>query len=190
MNDNEILELLKKSPKQAYSIIIRQYANLVYAIVLNKIKNCAEREDIEDCVSDVFVSVFRSFDTFDAETGTIKSFISMIAKRTAIDAFRKLSYRKNITSSIEGEELEISGGDTPDNEYDKKCSKEELWAAVNSLGEPDTTIIVRQFFYDQTVREISERLSMSVEAVQKRSIRARKKLREILRVKFTERGTL
>ena len=48
------------------------------------------------------------------------------------------------------------------------------------MGEPDSSIIVYQYYYDCSVREIAERLSMTADAVQKRSLRARKKIGKLL----------
>ena len=59
--------------------------------------------------------------------------------------------------------------------------RERLWEIVESLGEPDTSIIIYQYFYDLTVREISEKVSMTPAAVQKRSIRARERIKKILK---------
>jgi len=47
------------------------------------------------------------------------------------------------------------------------------------LGEPDSEILILQYFYSRPVKEIAAKLSMTTAAVNKRSIRARKKLREI-----------
>ena len=51
---------------------------------------------------------------------------------------------------------------------------------VNSLGEPDSTIIVQQYFYERTAKEIANSIGMTAAAVQKRSVRAREKLKDML----------
>lgn len=181
MTDTEWLALLKRSPRKAHSVLIEQYGNLVYAIVINKLRSCAEREEIEDCVSDVFVKVFESAAKFDPEYGTLKSFISTIAKNTAIDGFRRLTCRRNVTSSIEDDGIILPpADDSPEEETQQKLFRRRLWEIVRSLGEPDTSIIVFQYFYDLTIREIAKKLSMSADAVQKRSLRARKRIGQIL----------
>lgn len=187
MNDINLSGLFKESPQKAYELVIDRYGNLVYAIVLNKLKGCAGREDIEDCVSDVFVKLMQTIENYSESKGDLKTYISTIAKRTAIDAFRRLSYRNNITSSMEENEIEIESNETPESETENKLSRKALWNAVKSLGEPDSTIIIRQFFYEQTAAEIGKLISMSAAAVQKRSERARKKLRELLNMQYPER---
>lgn len=181
MTDQEWLELMRSSPKEGRRALIDNYSNLVYAIVLNKLKGCASREDIEDCVSDVFVTVFEAEDKFSASSGSLKSYISTIAKRTAIDAWRRLTYRQNTTDHLEDTETELpSGEEDPSAMLAGKLEKRRLWEIVKALGEPDTSIIVRQYFYEQSAKEIAKALSMTAAAVQKRSVRARAKMKELL----------
>lgn len=181
MTDQEWLELMHSSPKEGRRALIDNYSNLVYAIVLNKLKGCASREDIEDCVSDVFVTVFEAEDKFSASSGSLKSYISTIAKRTAIDAWRRLTYRQNTTDHLEDTETELpSGEEDPSAMLAGKLEKRRLWEIVKALGEPDTSIIVRQYFYEQSAKEIAKALSMTAAAVQKRSVRARAKMKELL----------
>ena len=63
---------------------------------------------------------------------------------------------------------------------EKKERSRLVSEAIRSLGEPDCTIILRKFFFGETAKEISERVSLSAENVQKRSQRALAKLRELL----------
>lgn len=52
--------------------------------------------------------------------------------------------------------------------------------AVKDLGEPDSTIIVQQYFYNRTAKDIGKQVAMTSAAVQKRSSRARQKLKALL----------
>lgn len=181
MTDAEWLHLLEKSPQKAHLALINKYGNLVYAIVISKLRGCAVREDIEDCVSDVFVEVFKSTDKFCESKGSLKGFVSTIAKHVAINAFQRITYRRNNSVSIEEDAPELPYSDeNPENSTQKKFLQKRLWEIVNSLGEPDASIIIYQYFYDLTVREIAEKISMTPAAVQKRSIRARERIKKVL----------
>ena len=181
MTDSEWILLVKESPQEAYKALIDQYGNLIYAIVLNKLKSVASREDIEDCVSDVFVEVFQNAENYSPLNGTLKVYLSTIAKRTAIDAYRKLTNRYNRSASIEDNELILPPSeDNPENETESKLFNGHMWELIKKLGEPDSIILIRQYFYEQTAKEIAHALQMTAAAVQKRSVRARQKLKEIL----------
>lgn len=181
MKDKEWLVLLKKSPQNALSALIDQYGNYVYTIVYSKLKGCADRGEIEECVSDVFVEIIQNTDKYTESKGSLKVFLSVIAKRTAINAFKRISYRQNTTEFINDEDFEISASNkTPYEETENKIFREKLWDTVKSLGEPDSTIIICQYFYDMTVSQIANKLEMSSAAVHKRSQRARERIRKIL----------
>ena len=181
MTDSHWYQMLEQSPQEACHALIETYGNLVYAIVLNKLGNVAEREDIEDCVSDVFVKLLQNTDLLSEKNGTLKSYISAVAKHTAIDAYRMLTYRQRMTSPIEENTgPEPISPDNPEKEAEQNLMQQQLWQMIRSLGEPDTSIIIFQYFYGKTAHEIAKQLSMSTAAVQKRSLRIRKKLRKQL----------
>lgn len=182
MTDAEWEQLLQSSPRDAYEYLIEQYGNLIYAIVLNKLGRYGTREDIEDCVSDIMVEFLRNAGSFSAGTGSLKSYISTVAKHRAIDAFRRLSGRNNnIYFDMDDENITLlpSDNDTEE-ETEKRIFRQRLWNIVRSLGEPDSSIIIYQYFYNQKISEIARKLGMTSGAVQKRSIRARKKIGTIL----------
>lgn len=181
MKDADWLHLFEKSPQKAHAMLVSEYGNLVYAIVLSKLKGSANQAEIEDCVSDVFVEVFSSITRYSETKGTLKAFICTIAVRVAINTFRRNMYRRKVTSSIEDEGIILPPSDSDiEEDAHKKLFHQRLWDIVDSLGNPDASIIVYQYCYEFTVREIAERLSMSPAAVQKRSIRARERIRKIL----------
>ncbi|MBQ1519504.1 MAG: sigma-70 family RNA polymerase sigma factor [Ruminococcus sp.] len=180
MTDPEWTQLLKKDPEAAYRLLIDTYGNYVYAVVISKIGRCGTREDIEDCVSDVFVDIYKNKENYSSQGGSLKTFIGTIAKRRAIDMFRQLTARKE-GPSLDDDTVVLPPSEINiEDEADKRLYRSKLWSTVKSLGEPDSSIIIYQYYYDCTVREIAERLSMTADAVQKRSLRARKKISQLL----------
>lgn len=182
MTDTEWSRLIELSPRQAFGQLVDEFGGYVYTIVVSKIGGCAGQEDIEDCVSDIFVEVYSSLGKFSAAQGSLKAFIGSIAKRRSIDAFRKLARRGLTTVSADEEEtgLPPSESDTAA-EAEDAILRQRLWDEVRALNEPDRSIIVYQYFYRMECTDIAAKLKMTAAAVRKRSQRARKKLKEILR---------
>ena len=190
MTDVKWLELLEKSPKKAHTMLIEEYGGYVYAVVIDKLRSLCSSEEIEDCVSDVFVELFTNIHNFDSSKGSLKGYISVVSKRAAINAYRKLSYRQHITMSADDEETEISvSADNPEEDVQKKLFRQRLWEIVEGLGEPDSSIIVYQYFYDFKVSDIAEKLRMTAAAVQKRSLRARQKIKKILEKEYAKENS-
>lgn len=181
MTDQELKKQMKDYPDECMRSIFDEYCNYVYVIAAARLKSCGRSEDIEECVSDTFVEVFRKIDSLGERQGDLKGFIGVIAKRKAIDMFRRLSKKADTTVSTDDEGVrELSSGENIIESSEMSERNQILLSKIKELGEPDTTIIIRQYYYNMTVAEIGKAISMTASAVQKRSIRAREKLKKML----------
>lgn len=63
MTDMELRMLMAESVQKCHRAVFDKYCNYVYAIVINILRNCGSREDMEDCVSDVFFKIYKQLDT-------------------------------------------------------------------------------------------------------------------------------
>jgi len=181
MTDSEFKALIKKSPASGHRALFDEYCNYVYAIVVNKLRSCGTREDMEECVSDVFADVYRKLEKAEGREGDLKAYIGVIAKRRAIDFYRRLANVSGTTVSIDDDNMDELVSETNIERNSEKSERNEiLLKKVRELGEPDSTIIIQQYYYNRTASEIGDSISMTAAAVQKRSVRARNKLREML----------
>ncbi|MBR6996884.1 MAG: sigma-70 family RNA polymerase sigma factor [Ruminococcus sp.] len=181
MTDMELRMLMAESVQKCHRAVFDKYCNYVYAIVINILRNCGSREDIEDCVSDVFFKLYKQLDAKTDFSGDLKSFIAAISRNTAIDAFRRLSNKNNRSVYIDDDTTEELRSDERIEENAEKAERSRiLLGKIKELGEPDTTIIIQQYFYNRTAKEIAKSISMTAAAVQKRSSRARQKLKALL----------
>ena len=172
---------MERSPEECMRTIFDEYCNYVYVIAANKLKSCGTTEDIEECVSDVFTEVFRRVNYIGEREGDLKGFIGVIAKRKAIDMYRKLNVKADRTISTDDEGFtEISSGENIIESTEMSERNSILFNKIKELGELDTTIIIKQYYYNMTVAEIGKAISMTAAAVQKRSVRARQKLKKML----------
>lgn len=181
MKDTELRLLMSRSVQECHRAVFDNYCNYVYAIVINVLRNCGTREDIDDCVSDVFMKIYKRFDDGIDFSDNLKSFIAAVSRNTAIDAFRKISLRNNKNVSIDDEEImELRSDDLIVENSENKEQSRIIFGKIKELGEPDSTIIIQQYFYNRTAKEIAENISMTAAAVQKRSSRAKQKLKDLL----------
>lgn len=181
MTDKELRTQMKESPAKARRALFDEYCNYVYAIVINKLRTCGSREDMEECVSDVFADFFRSIDKLGKSGDDVKSFIGVIAKRRAIDTYRRLSKSLGMTVSIDDDDTnEICSEENIEKNAEQSERNALLLKKVRELGEPDSTIIIQQYYYNRSSTEIGKAISMTAAAVQKRSVRARCRLKTML----------
>jgi len=181
MTGTEYCKLYKKSPDSAYDALFESYCDYVYAIVYNKLRSVAVREDIEECVSDIFADVFFGYNKESDSGGDLKGYIGTVAKRRAINAFHSITARLSHFSDESEEDMKLIGAGTDiEAASDMEETRAILLSKINELGEPDSTIILQKYYYDRSSGEIAELLSMKASAVRMRAARALEKLKTSL----------
>lgn len=181
MTGNELCETIKKSPQELYRALIEEYGGYVYAIAINKLKNVCSKDDIDECVSDIFAEIFLKYDAQKANYSNLKGYIGIISKRRAIDYFRKFSGKnKNIVSIDDEKTNDIVSEQNIEATIEKKELSKILFNKITELGEPDSEIIIRKFYYNQNSTEIAKRLSLKASTVRSRCKRAIKRLETML----------
>lgn len=81
MDERSLLTLLQKRPNEGMKELMRQYMGYCYYIVRNKLAEFPQ-EDIEECVSDVFVDAYRYREKIDLEKGGFRVFLATLARRS------------------------------------------------------------------------------------------------------------
>ena len=181
MTGKEYCRLYRKSRDKAYDALFESYCNYVYAIAYNKLRSVASKEDIEDCVSDIFADIFFGYDTESEYEGDMKAYVSTVAKHRAISVYRSITARQSHFSDCDDEELiNISSGSDMETASDMAETRSILISKICDLGEPDSTILLQKYYYDRSSSEIADMLSMKASTVRMRAARALQKLKNTL----------
>ena len=181
MTQSDYRLLLAADKIKAQRKLFDEYINYVYTIAFNRLRSCGSREDIDECVSDIFAEVFSSYKPVANSDADMKGFIGTVAKRRAISVFRSITARQNHLSGDADDEMANMSSDTDiEAESDKTETQQLLMSKIKELGEPDSTIILQKYYYDRSSGEIAELLSMKAATVRMRAARALDKLRALL----------
>lgn len=172
MNDSELLRLLRSDPELGLSKTVDIYSAYVLKIAHTKLNGLCSEEDIEELVSDVFMAFYMSGKKNDFNIRSVTAYISVIAERRCINMFRS-KLRQPDTIPIDELEYELA-------EQVSNTDGDTLSQAVASLGEPDTEIFLRKYYFGQKSEDIARELDMKTNTVNKRISRGLKKLRKIL----------
>ncbi|MBP0962089.1 MAG: sigma-70 family RNA polymerase sigma factor [Oscillospiraceae bacterium] len=183
INDKEITEVFRTSENDGIRKLIDSYGNYIYVIVTEKLRGLASEDDKEECVADIIFETLKVCKAQNYEIESYKAIISVIAKRRAIDMFRKLHINNERNEYLDEISVEPAVNETPESATVTNSERDFLWNEVMKLGKPDSDILIFQFFYDKTSAEISKLLKMTTAAVNKRSQRAREKLKKVLEAK-------
>ncbi|MBQ6421022.1 MAG: sigma-70 family RNA polymerase sigma factor [Clostridia bacterium] len=179
MTQSEQLEYLRCAPEDAIEDIIRSYASLSRRTVLSVTGRAAGAEDVEEIVSDVFLQVYNNRMHIDLAKGSLALYIVTLSRRRAVDFLRRRG-KAPVEIPLQDAAEEACESDGPYASYEAKAVRTALADAVRALPEPDRTIIFRRFCYNESYREIGNKLDMRENAVNKRCLKALKKLRKIL----------
>ena len=178
MTGIELSELLSRSPEECHRVLMQEYGKYVYSIVYNKLRSYDTQEDIEECFCDVFADIFIKFEYDEKYVNDIKSYIGTVARRTAIDRYRKLSAEREHTSYTDEDEMtELVSDFSVDEQVDSSELRRILLNSIKELGEPDSTILIQKFYYNRKSSEIAKTVSMTASSVRSRCTRAIDKLR-------------
>ncbi len=151
-------------------IIYREYHGKVFSYIRSKINN---PQDAEDLSSEVFLKVYEKLDTFDETKASFSTWIYTITRNTLTDYYRTMRVLVEVPETISDEHCV----------EDEICNAEMLENLANGLEELDKRerdIIILHYYSGKTLREISERLSISYSYVKILQNKALKKLRDIL----------
>lgn len=179
LKDEKILRLIKKDPSVGMDLLIEIYGSLAGYIIRHKLSSICPDEDVEECVADVFVDFYKQLDRVDLKKGSIKTYISTIARRRAVDYFQVAVKNKAYVTELDEAVTNSIPDQAPSPETSVVMNEENsfLLKEVQKLGEPDSEILFRRYYLDQSLNEIADAIGMKRPAVSKRISRALEKLK-------------
>lgn len=180
MTEEELLEALQERPKEGIRMLTEQYGGLVYALTWRRLQGRLPREDIEECVSDIFFEVYQCRDKIDLKKGSVKAFLLIVAERRAIKYYERKAKPYDTVTLDSPEGLDLRAETDVEREVERQEESRHLMDAIHSLGEPNGTIMIQKYYYGMTAKEIGKNLGMSKNAVEKRIKRGLKKLKQVL----------
>ncbi|OPA79022.1 RNA polymerase subunit sigma-70 [Paenibacillus selenitireducens] len=168
-------ELLKQNPL-ALEFLMNAYANVVYGLIQRILGGLAQKEDIEECVSDVFVAAWNRIDEYDRSKAIFKTWLLILAKYKALDYRRKL-IKQNITLSLEVDPAALH--ETEDVILSKEATQVTM-GIIDSFPEPDRSLFYRRYFYYEKLDVLALQYGLTKKAIESRLYRCRTLLRQQL----------
>lgn len=170
--------LLRSDPDRGTQALLKAHGGLVYYTVRRILKGYPE-DDIEECVSDVFLYLYRNRDRLDLDDDAMKSYLVKTAVHRATDHQRKVA---RIPTPAEDAVWNANAAQIGAEEQALlHIEREELIDAVLSLGDPDATILIAKYFIGMKGTEIAAMLHMKENTVVSRAARALRRLRIMLK---------
>ena len=170
MQEKKIVDAIKAGDEQAMQKIICRYSRLLWSIVGAVLSQVGTTEDMEECVADVFIDLWEHPQKYDESRGSLKAWLSVIARNKAIDRYRQ----KTKIQTIPLEETVLAQmGVEPEME-----NREGLQEALAELTEEEKEILLRRYVYQQKPKEMAVALGLSVKQIENRLYRIKAKMRK------------
>jgi RNA polymerase sigma-70 factor (ECF subfamily) len=176
MEENKLIKLIHSGDAGAYIHIIEKCNKLLWVIVGGILNNVGTSEDVEECISDTYVSLWRNPKMFDPSKGNLKTYLAAVAKRKALDRYRQL---KRIVI-VELDEAITSSDDDLFEYIARQELYHELYEAIRTLDEPNKEILIRRYFFNEKPSGIADKTRLPLKEVENRLYQSKQKLRRIL----------
>jgi RNA polymerase sigma-70 factor, ECF subfamily len=135
------------------------------------------QSDAEDLTQDAFIRAFHSYERFENRS-SVKTWILSIARRTAIDHYRKRKLISLVPDIVT--QLGRSNEGDPDTELDQLGDWETLQKALSTLKPDHRSVVILRGLKEYSVRETAEILNCKESKVKVDFHRAIKKLKNQL----------
>ncbi len=179
MTDEAIIELLYKKDEMGLSKLADKYEKLLAHIAIGILGN--RPRDVEECVNDTYLKLWKHIDGFDMEKASLKTYLKVIVRNTAINKLRDLSKREEKEVGEDISEIAKHYIDHKQNVERQVFNKESILLLnqmIGGLKKKDQELIIRKYFYLQGTKKIASSMNMSVTAVDSRLSRLRSKLKQ------------
>lgn len=135
----EDLQLVAEGDKRAFARLYDAWAPTLFALIRCVLKDRAQAEEV---LQDTFLHVWRRAPSYDPGRGSVRAWLTTIARRRAIDRVR---------SAQAARDRELAS--PPDVDWDQTAEEAEsriaggdVRRALSSLGEPHKTVILLSYF--------------------------------------------
>ena len=126
-NESLLIEKAALGDEESFSILINNYKNYVFAIILNFIKNYDEAENV---AQDVFFQIFVSLPKYDQNN--FKAWLGRITTNKSIDCLRKKKAKFN-EEALGEDNNSVDAAANPEIILLEKYNREKLKKALDGI---------------------------------------------------------
>jgi len=179
LKDEAIIDLICKKNELGLLKLAEKYEKLLIHIAKGILGS--RSRDIEECVNDTYLKIWNHMKQYDMEKASLKTYLKIILRNTAINKLRDLSRREESELPDDISDIAKYYIDNNQNVEGKVFSKEnikQLSNMISQLKEIDKELVIRKYFYLQSSKDIAKAMNMTVTAVDSKLSRLRVKMKK------------
>ena len=177
--EQELILSLKRNDREAFEYLYDRYSSALYGIILRIVK---DEERAADVMQDAFLKIWKNIASYNAEKGTLFTWILNVARNTAIDKLRVEVKMEKVVALEYVMDKELAS----ENIYTPPTATIDLRAIVERLVPERKLLIDLVYFQGYTHEEVSENLRLPLGTVKSRIRKALQELRVVFGVQKLE----
>ena len=172
-DDAELVRRIAAGDTEALRDLYDRFGTILFGLAY---RTLGDRQLAEDCIQEVFVTVWRNAGRYDSSRALVTTWLFTIVRNKAVDAVRWQSRR-----GADPLPEEWSAGESPDSADIAAAAEsgERVAAALAELPKPQREVLSLTYFEGLTNSEIAERLDVPLGTVKGRLRLALERLRTL-----------
>ncbi len=174
MDEQKLAAALRKGERRALDRAVERYTPYLSAVVRRTLGAAGTAQDVEELVSDVFLTLWRHREELRDGSG-LRPWLAAVARNRAVDWLRAA---RPAPLPLEDQ----AGAAAPDlqEEAERREFAAALYAAVEALPQPERDLVEGYYYQGERLKDLARGLGLSPAAAKSRLFRARQKLKEAL----------
>lgn len=171
------MQLVQQGDPRAFELIYDRHGGAAFSLAYRMV---GDRTAAEDITQEAFLSMWRSRVRYQAQRGSVRTWVLGIVHHRAIDGLRRNLVHQRRRASAEGIEERHEAAERTDVEVARREEARSVREAMDTLPKQQLQVIELAYFGGFTHTEIAEMLEMPVGTVKGRMRLALEKLRRQL----------
>ena len=175
--DEEVMHLVQQGNPRAFELLYDRHGGAAFSLAYRMMGN---RSAAEDVAQEAFLSIWRSRLRYQAERGSVRTWILGIVHHRGIDALRRNVVQNRRRVDVEGIEEKHQAPELTEVEAARRDEARSVRSALDSLPEDQSRVIELAYFGGFSQSQIAEMLEMPIGTVKGRMRLGLEKLRRAL----------
>ncbi len=177
LRDGQLVELVARKDAGALEALYDRYGQAAYSLARRIL---TEETLAQDVVQEVFLSLWRDAQRFDAGRGSVATYLLSMTHHRAVDAVRREEHLRRWRTSDEGLELEADPRVHVEEEVEASERRAVVRAALGELPAAQREALALAYFGGYTQREVAALVGVPLGTVKTRMAAGMRRLKAAL----------
>ncbi len=175
--DEEVMHLVQEGDPRAFELLFERHGGAAFSLAYRMVGDRASAQDVSQ---EAFLSIWRSKMRYQADRGSVRTWVLGIVHHRAIDALRRSMLHDRRRGSAEGMEERFEAAERTDVEVARREEARTVRAAIGTLPADQSRVVELAYFGGFSHSKIAEMLDTPIGTVKGRMRLGLEKLRREL----------